>query len=137
MTITETNAKRDQLTHDVFVTAFEGGINYWASVSEYRWSTGDGSTNDLEGFRGVLHETEEDDKEHVVDRAVIEKGIRLAANTEELYALPEHARPSRSTQLLAHAWVSGSDEAIDDVDFDGCDGDNVVQLGLFGKVVYG
>lgn len=31
--------ERDKAYFDIFVTGIEGGINYWASVTEYRWTT--------------------------------------------------------------------------------------------------
>lgn len=38
MTNTETLTEKQVALVDLFSTAIEGGVNYWASVSGYRWS---------------------------------------------------------------------------------------------------
>jgi hypothetical protein len=119
----------DQLLHDLFVTAMEGGVNYWASLSLYKWSTGDGHTEDLMGFSAVLHDDEGDtpDIGMPVTREVMDRGYRLAVDEWRRRIswncdvdLP---RPDRVTE--------------DGWDHDAGDADVIVQLGLFGDVIYG
>lgn len=120
------NKHHDQLIHDIFVTAIEGGVNYWASVSNYKWSTGDGSTEDLEGFSCILHDEEDEDAEpYAIDRAVIRRGYRLAASKEWRNRI---------------RWSSENPPLIvdeDGWDVDAGDADNILQLGIFGEIVYG
>jgi hypothetical protein len=96
---------RKQFLFNVFVTALEGGIGYWACASEYHWRRPDAGENthtldaeDLDGFYAVVHEiTDDETDEHFVkpdrlgilpgdmyrkagmriDADVLEKGIKL------------------------------------------------------------
>lgn len=122
----------DQLLLDLFTTALEGGINYWSHCSSYHWShSGDDLTlghglEDYKGFYAIIIE-DEDDTEHRIDRSIVARGYRLATDT-----------PMRSSI----AWSSGEKPPLvvgpdTDWDFDADDADCIVQLGLFGEVVYG
>jgi hypothetical protein len=142
MTATETTVStRDQLLYDLFVTALEGGIGYWATCSTYhnavpssdRHGQRARSDDDVFGFHAVIHEMDDESAHvsewpvHRVDRAVLAKGYRLATSKEWRNRL---------------AWSSGEKPpfivtADTDWDFDAGDADMVVQLGLFGDVVYG
>lgn len=120
---------KNVLVADIFSTACEGGINYWCDVNAYRWSDGAGQS-DLTGFRAVI--VDEDGTEHVIDRSVILKGLRLATDkavTDKhpgVYAL-------RDTGL---AYRYGG-ERLEDLDYDADTADAIVQLGLFGEIIYG
>ena len=117
----------DQLFHDIFTTALEGGINYWAECSEYHWHNGDGyDDEDYEGFFAVIHDCEDDDKTYTVNRAVISKGYALAAGEAgNKYCWSVSRPPLVPTE--DNEWE----------DFDASDADIIVQLGLFGEVIYG
>lgn len=119
---------RDQLMLDLFTTALEGGINYWADCSEYHWDNGHGDkvVEDYEGFFAVIHDCEDDDKTYTVNRSVISKGYALAAGeVGKGYCWSVSQPPLVPTER--NEWE----------DFDAGDADTIVQLGLFGKVVYG
>jgi hypothetical protein len=122
-----TTTARDELLHGLFTTALEGGIGYWSECSDYRWSIkGDGVDEDYTGFSATITETDDDNSpKHVIDRKVISKGYRLATTTHR----------------DAIAWSTGKPPLIvtddTDWDYDAGDADCIVQLGLFGKVVYG
>ena len=99
----------DQIIIDVFNTAMEGGVNYWAAFDEYQW-LGLG----LEFFATVRDMEDEDAEWLRVDAETIRKGITLAA---------EMGRREISS-ILAE-------------DYDAYDADVIVQLGLFGEIVFG
>lgn len=132
----------DQLIYDLFVTACEGGINYWAVLHAYRHSVngaedhigfhawigdhadeafGDTKLTDGVQYRGPLVR---------IDRAVIARGLALyqARRLDPPY---DHLDWSSVPAVLITA------EQIDNWDFDAGDADNVVQLGLFGTAVFG
>ena len=119
---------RDQLFFDLFTTALEGGIGYWSECSAYHWELdGVEGTYDVQGFRADVYDAEEDDAEKlVIDRSVIARGYRLATSREWRNKL---------------AWSSDKPPIVitadTDWDYDAGDADLVVQLGLFGEVVYG
>lgn len=120
---------RDQLLIDMFTTALEGGINYWSACIDYHWQNDDGE-EDYAGFRATIIDECDDDREYVIDRAVIIKGFKLAATKEVrdsvyCYALTDSA----------YAYRYGGDR-LDDLDYDSTTADAIVQLGLFGDVIY-
>lgn len=124
---------RAQLLHDVFVTAIEGGMtSAWGRVLTYHWAKDvahyDSDVDDLEGFYALVDEYGDDDTpsaRHHIDRDVIQRGMQLAAT---------------EWQHKIH-WQCGYTPPVnDDVewpDFDAIDADCIVQLGLFGEVIYG
>ena len=118
------STERDQLFLDIFTTALEGGIGYWSWCDEYHWSNEDG-TDDVRGFFALIQESEEDGKSLRIDRSVIAKGYRLASVGEWRDRIN---------------WSSEKPPLVPDEDGWDCDAgdaDCIVQLGLFGEVVYG
>lgn len=144
---------RKQMMLDIFTTALEGGIGYWSQCLNYHWSNADGS-EDFDGFYAdilvsaddqlpfhtnviptpveVTDYTGTDEMLKVrIDRKVILRGYDLAAR--------------RTEKENHHAWQCGcgrppmvvTDESRDEWDFDSIDADAIVQLGLFGTVIYG
>ena len=122
---------RDRTLNNVFTTAMEGGVNYWASVVQYRWSDGAPHYNEINEFRAVLRDVQEDDlPEYVVDRAVIAKGIRLLyAHMKDLGENANRYHKEAVTNLQFGRY--------DDADYDSDTADMIVQFGLFEKLVYG
>lgn len=121
------SAKRNEFLFDVFVTAIEGGVNYWARVSDYRCK---GHDNDG-AFSAKLNPAEPDDFDaQVVDIDVISKGIGLFVKwmgTPPVFG-PDH---------YFHQFVAANRTNGDDGDYDAEVADMIVQFGLFGEVVYG
>lgn len=120
--------KRNEVLHDIFTTAMEGGVNYWASVTEYGWSCGDGHTPDTREYHADIRDLEDDNKLHHIGRHVMAHGYKLATTTHRDRI----------------AWSSGekpplviTEDYDDEWDYDASDADCIVQLGLFGEVVYG
>ena len=115
---------QDKALADVFTTALEGGIGYWSVCSRYLWSidgTLDGQARD---FIAVIQDTEDDDREYVIDRGVIARGIREAKKRGNWAEY--HARALND--LTFGKW--------DDLDFDADTADLIVQMGLFGEYRY-
>ena len=129
-------SERDKLLHYLFTTALEGGIVYWSQCSRYHWMIGPPahdverpSEEDWRGFYAEIVEVGDGDDEepHRIDRSVVSRGLRLAA-----------MEPWRNKIR----WSSGEKPPLvvtddTDWDFDAGDADMIVQLGLFGEVVYG
>lgn len=113
--------ERDEMFLDIFTTALEGGINYWAECDEYHWIKG--ADEDYEGFYAVIYDFEDDSKRYAVNRSVISKGYALAAGEKG----------------KSYRWSTSRPPLIPNIDwdYDAGDADAIVQLGLFGEVVYG
>jgi len=137
----ESHTPADELFANVFITAIEGGINYWASVDVYHWchrhiaTTTEGhpfeDIADWFGFYADIVDSEVANPEvgpnHHVDRAVIERGWRLACTTFQHKVRWSTASPP---YML-------TEQSLDGWDFDAGDADVILQLGLFGDVIYG
>ncbi len=135
-------AERQEFLADVITTALEGGVGYWSQASEYRWFSPDlsGGTatpgpNGTANAYATLHETDTPDGELgdalTVDVDVIARAfgkIRRAASGDLVipFLSREYARRLRDAY-----------DDIDAGDIDADDADVVVQVGLFGQVVYG
>lgn len=124
----------DELLHGLFTTALEGGIGYWSTCSEYHWSKGDGlGDDDYEGFYAIIEDDEsmpEDPDDYEcnplrIDKKTMKMGYELA----------------RTTWRNKVSWSSEKPPFIpsadNDWDYDAGDADVIVQLGLFGEVLYG
>lgn len=110
--------KREQYLKDVLITAVEGGTGYWAQVSKY----------DPDRGTVILWENESDEAEpvpHQVNLGVIERGIRLifAGQTN----IARYIREDVIVNSVDNDYSRGDAETAD------C----IVQVGLFGKLVYG
>ena len=124
------STEQDQMYADIFTTAIEGGVNYWASVLSYKWTLPN-SEQDLVGFRAVVIDQEEDGAEpQTIDRAVIVRGVR-EMSAMKFNPGSQAARCSKNCTALSFG------RNLDDLDFDADDADMIVQAGLFGEVVYG
>lgn len=119
-----------EFIHDIFTTALEGGIGYWSECCTYHWSKGGPDHEaDLVGFYAYIEETEsgEDDPTvHRIDREVILRGLSRLF-TGDYRGL----HPSTAGRIMGAA-LGGDAGSID-----ASDADCVVQIGLFGEVVYG
>jgi len=122
---------RKELLHDIFVTALEGGIGYWSVAKSYRWSKGAATIErkleaDLDNFKAVIVSSEGDwPGEKVIDAAVIARGMNKIMS----------GALSGNKTLTKKVWKSIEDP--ENADFDALDADAIVQIGLFGELVYG
>jgi hypothetical protein len=147
-----------QFLHNMFVTALEGGIGYWSFATEYCWSQGGAGAvtgtkiqqDDLDGFYAIIESNGDDwgveeafvaeegevqpiteTQALTINGSVIERGINMLAR-KTFDNLLDGDRP-RSRIGFMIAWMTDGDEG----DYDSDIADIVVQLGLFGEVVYG
>lgn len=141
--IAKRSPERQQFLASVLTTAIEGGISYWATVESYTWfdpdlagghaTPGPGGTANA---RAVIFETEDDllaentDNEpaarHTVTVDTIATGM---ARFRTIYTnLPRH---HYIRQALLADRTNGEDG-----DYDADIADIVLQLGVFGEVVY-
>ncbi len=101
---------------DILCTAVEGGINYWAAISGVQRNENLGvvccSVKDAE---------DDEDEWHDVSTDTIIKGIELYLSNND-----------NMTRRLYQELLSGNS-----ADYDVDDADLLVQLGLFGNIVYG
>lgn len=119
-------SERDKLFHYIFTTALEGGVQYWARVEKYHlWDESlPGHVEDWDGFYAEIED--DDDVSFRVDRSVIARGYGLAVSSWRERIAWSSERPP----------IVISDH-LEDWDYDAGDADVIVQLGLFGDVVYG
>lgn len=161
---TRTEARKKFL-HYVFTTACEGGINYWAVRETYHWKDPQAEDKfpdygaDLDGFNAMITSTEgewgvdtafqpwreggatdqvpiEEREILRVDIDVVERGVNLFI--DKVIAAVKSADPTAPfsrgyyRQFVVQWLTDGQDG---DSDAEVCD--LVIQLGLFGEVVYG
>lgn len=146
----ERTQARKQFLHNVFVTALEGGINYWAATEEYHWGTDGGAkvVDDLDGFYAIIEPPESEGEWGVGEAYVAEEGkVQPITDTQSLRIDIDVI--DRGSNLLVGKVISGQFKneylrqfveawLTDDErgDYDSLGADLVVQLGLFGDEVY-
>ena len=114
---------------DVFTTAIEGGLDYWSVTEKYYWVLpGTEATPDLDGFYAeISSDTCDWPGKLRIDADVIYRGIvALASNATS-------ANPQ--TCLICKRVLDNIEDAVCDVDADVADA--IVQVGLFGAIVFG
>lgn len=124
------DTERDLFLRDVFVTACEGGINYWAYVQEYAWP-------DLDRYYALVLDTVEQTPVPLrIDRALINRGLRRIHRAAERQPVGENAT---SVKYLSHSCAKRISLALrirDAGEIDADDADVIVQVGLFNEVRY-
>lgn len=158
--MTEMSEERKHWFHYLFTTAMEGGIEYWSVTSEYRWSKagtdfdGSGGIDDTNGFYAILESSEDD--WGVADAYIAECDETL--DITETQALRVDIKVMvRGWDLFVHKVMEATKSEDPQADFSNLyfkqaivqyltnmeDGDSdadvadlVVQLGLFGEIVY-
>jgi hypothetical protein len=141
----------------MFTTALEGGIGYWSECHTYHWiKPSTESEPDLDGFHADISSNDEDgnwgvDKawqsrhgefimdcgagELTVDIDVMERGMNLFVDKVIAAAKSEDPSAPFSRTYFRQAvvqWLTDTEYGDSDADV----ADLVVQLGLFGEVVY-
>lgn len=138
-----------QMLTDVFTTALEGGIGYWSQAEEYRHSG-----PPAERYATIL---DDEGTRHRIDLYTIQEGliearrlIRLAQDAHVRNLPTSNSWPKPGSEFFdvcerASILLSGrptNEDALERFEeaesmFDATAADTVVQLGLFGSVVYG
>ena len=136
---------KQDIEYDVFTTAIEGGIDYWARVQEYKPSPDDWHANILD--LGRLDERDQEvalvENDWVrVDREVIRQGMRVLVGetdeSREANRIDPGSLHAKLSFALATVVASGFTMygALEDL-LDADTADMIVQAGLFGEVIYG
>jgi hypothetical protein len=106
---------------DILIVAIEGGVNYWATVHDYRHEGGD--------VRAVISDSEDRADRFEVTPETIREGLRRLVSGECKIHIPEFDGPIRS---MAQGILVNPD-----YDYDAGDADNIVQSGLFNEIRFG
>jgi hypothetical protein len=115
---------REQFYSDIITTATEGGTNYWAYSRNYKWSDEEPSTTTVE-FCDMEKYDDGEPEWHKVTMDTVANAFTLIR--------------SRAVHL-PDAMRKRYDQAYTEMDagnLDAGDADNIVQIGMFGKLVYG
>jgi hypothetical protein len=134
-TTTRRSPERAQFLADIITTAVEGGIQYWARVTAYRWYSPDldggtaepGPGGTANAYAIVVDGEDEDQVGHEVgldDIARVLNGLRSAEP-------PKYWNADAVRRVIA----ANRDNDAGDIDAD--DADVILQLAIFGEVVYG
>jgi hypothetical protein len=128
MSLTE----RDEFIRDVAITAVEGGIGYWASCMRYRWSNKqEGDLDDMLPFPEITIVPAEDENDFM-EQDITKETILLG--------LAQIADPNQKDIGLHDSYrkkIVAAEAFLDACDIDAELADYIVQIGLFGKVIYG
>lgn len=119
--------ERKEFFFDIFVTALEGGIDYWACASEYHWGKSD--NYDLDGFYAMVSDAEEDDTfpdNSRIDIDVIAKGVNKIVNDDTVKINSEIRKTIKVANITNDAGLIDANAA-----------DCIVQVGLLGELVFG
>jgi hypothetical protein len=122
---------RAQFLTDTLTTAIEGGINYWAGVLSYHWWSPDLEGGTAEHEEGVAnaHATICDNE---LDGEVLQVTLDTMAHGWTLFAQQYASVPGDWAEA-----IKANRTNSEDGDFDAQVADMVLQLGLFGEVIYG
>lgn len=113
----------DKEVVNIYTTALEGGIGYWAVCDEYRWQ--------------YLYEDWEND---IVKPLDPDQVLVVLSDTEETDFKDEELTPAKiraGTKLLIEQYPHLYQILDDEFHVDANGADAIVQLGLFGEIVYG
>ena len=129
----ETNID-DDAVFSVYVDACELAIGYWCQFNSYRCFLQGTNVEDVLGFGAIIEiepMTDDDNEEtcFTIDRDVVIDGITRCATGENVAYLGDR------TRNVARAILFGDPEWSRD--HDAITADQIVQVGLFGEVVYG
>ena len=108
--VTYTLVFDEERLSEIFVTACEGGINYWAQVDEYDWTA--------PGTCVLSYENEQGEP----DKRYITSGLVLVA---------------KGLQRAAERGLTDTVDRVHSGDYDAADADAIIQLALFDDVIYG
>jgi len=131
---------------DILITAVEGGIGYWARGYNYHWSDENPETTSITviefeeaaalGYDIWSYWNELDTAHDNGDKDLngYTWGVTIHTIESGIQAILNDSHPSPlKTRLLEY--VTDIENA--DWDFDAVDADVIVQMGLWGKVIYG
>lgn len=135
------SAERTQFLYDIMATALEGGVNYWSAADDVE--RGD---PDKDFYRSYVLYCTDGGREsvecganpkllctgHKVDPDVIARGLGLGTVTE---AVGNEKEIGWHYNQRKHVILANRENDAGEIDAG--DADCIVQLGVFGKVIYG
>lgn len=113
----------DKEVVNIYTTAMEGGIGYWAIADEYKWM--------------YLYEDWNND---IVKELDPDQVLVVLSDTEETDFKDEELTPAKiraGAKLLIEKYPHLYQILDDEFHVDANGADAIVQLGLFGEIVYG
>lgn len=132
--------ERKRFFHEIFTTAIEGGINYWAQTNTYHSFGSNG--DDIDGFYPDITTHDDGDGLHI-DSDTINRGVQLFVKycrgeiTTQGNPVPEQDRREISEDHYWRQFLVAEVTQGRDGDYDAVVADSIVQFGLFGKSIYG
>jgi hypothetical protein len=119
------NESRQEFLSDIIVTAVEGGINYWGGVSAYQWDNGPTTA--------TIVDWESDDEFPITVDDVNKTVNDIISGRVEF---PEHL--TKALRYCSRTNETCPDEGPDYVmDIDADFADCIIQVCVFGEIVYG
>ena len=118
---------RQKAYSDIIITAVEGGIGYWAFVTDYEWQ--DGSGDEIAATATIR--PEDNNTAYSLSIEQIGSALHKMANGG---GFGDEPAPEWWTRKWRKAYLEC---AGGEWDFDADDADAVVQVVCFGEVVYG
>ena len=128
----EANNERTQTYRSILTTAVEGGICYWASVETYNPDMCDDTLDLGPKCSATIVEDEDGAESKTLDTATIRKAMSKLSKGGGYR--PDGTAPEWWTKKWRKAYKECADGSWD---FDASDADVVVQVAVFGEVVYG
>lgn len=113
--------KREQLLFDIAITAVEGGISHWAQILDYKWS-------DEPCWVHAKIRDDYDGEYYTVGFSTIKKGLNRICNSK-------FETPDMNLDILKAILVANRLNDAGEIDSE-C-ADVIVQVGLFGQIIYG
>ena len=111
----------------IIITAVEGGIDYWATVSKYKWH--DENEDDTFVDECVVADCEAPEVKYKVDAEAIAGGIQLILDGGQ------HFRSTGMKALATAIMQAISEGDIGNLDAGDCD--CILQAAIFGQVIFG
>lgn len=122
---------RTEFLSDVMTTAVEGGINHWASVSEYRW---DRDKHAADAIGVTIHDDSDEGDDFESKRITLDDIAsaiaKIRANKDDAFAF------AHSGGYWVQFWLADRTNG-EDGDYDAGIADTIVQVAVHGEVVYG
>ena len=122
------STERAEFLSDIITTALEGGIGYWAESRAYHWTTkGTDTTAEIREQQAHQAEHDEPGKWFKLDNNVIAETLKSLRDPAT--KCPPHWRAA----LIGADFTNGA--GGEDIDAEAAD--VIVQIALFGRIVYG
>lgn len=130
------NPEGNEFLRDIFITALEGGIGYWSTASKYR----PGSSEDGTDWFATITDTV-DGGDYRIDINTVLAGLGAICEARGPFYDPNGARTNCEDvpylTRYVHDSILSAVKTLDAGEIDSDLADTIVQVGLFGKAIYG